>query len=180
MRQCPAVFSVSLARFHGPLCAIIPSNSNSFDSLLYSFLAILLFFPSILQFFCLFGRTLLSSRIRIRFNILPCSLVPTCTGLQQFINFGPILCLACPEHFLHQRGCHCVSFQKTVEAPQCQHLGQVANVTVVSHRQTPPIQTVQKTVEVLQTHFLDRFGAATGANDPQGAKNGRDPWSAAR
>ena len=42
-----------------------------------------------------------------------------------------------------------------------------ANVTVVLQRQTPPIQTVQKTVEVLQTHFLDGvldvpvLGAAT-------------------
>ena len=31
-----------------------------------------------------------------------------------------------------------------------------AYVIVVLQRQTPPIQTVQKTVEVLQTHFLDR------------------------
>ena len=30
---------------------------------------------------------------------LPKSLVSICSGLQQFISFGPILCLAYPEHF---------------------------------------------------------------------------------
>ena len=33
--------------------------------------------------------------------MLPYSLVPMCSGLQQFTSFGPILCLAYPEHFLH-------------------------------------------------------------------------------
>ena len=62
-----------------------PSQTHS-KSLLYAFPVILLFCPSIFQCLASLTATLPSSRIRIRYNILSSSFVPTCSGLQQFIN----------------------------------------------------------------------------------------------
>ena len=62
---------------------------------------ILLFVPSIFQSCAFLAGTLLPESEFVS-NILPYSLVSTCSGLQQFSNCGPSLCLASPEHFLHQ------------------------------------------------------------------------------
>ena len=52
------------------------------------------------------------------FNILPCSFVPTCSGVPQLINLGPIFCFAQPEHFLHQmRTSPCLSILLTTLCP---------------------------------------------------------------
>ena len=58
--------------------------------------------PSIFQFLASSAGTLPSSNTWIRFNMLPNSFVYTCSGLQQSINFNPILCHASTKHFLHQ------------------------------------------------------------------------------
>ena len=87
-------------------------------------LVILFFCPSILQYFTSFAGTLPSSRVCILLIILPCSLVPICSGLQQITSFGPILCLAYPEHSLrHIRASPCLSILRTKSwPPKCRLL----------------------------------------------------------
>ena len=89
------------------------SRSNLFTSLWYSFLVILLVRPSIFQFLPSLAGTLASSKTWIGLNIFR-TILPTCSCLQQFLNFGPRLSLAYPEHFLHHiRTSPCLSFLLT-------------------------------------------------------------------
>ena len=56
------------ANFHKPYCAIKPSISKLFDSLLYPFLVILFFSPSIILLFASLAGTLPSSRVWVLFH----------------------------------------------------------------------------------------------------------------
>ena len=68
--------------------------------------------------------------------------------------------------------------------PKCrrpQHIERIVDLTVVTQRQAPTIQTLQKMVEVPDSQHLVSSGrlafggAATNSNDPEGGKDGRDP-----
>ena len=73
-------------------CAMIPPTSCSFRSLLHYFLVTLLFCcRSIFHPLASLAGTLSSSRIKIRFNIFPCSFVSIFSSLHRFMNFSPSL-----------------------------------------------------------------------------------------
>ena len=68
--------------------------------------------------------------------------------------------------------------QKTVEIPQVEYIDRVVDLSVQKQRQVPMIQKVHKTVEVLQIQYIERIvektrEAEAGANDPEGAEDGR-------
>ena len=84
---------------------MLPSNLLFFPFKSYSFLPLL-------QELCrLRGSGYVSTSCRIL-------LLPTCTSLQQFLNFGFILCLAYPELSLHHvRTSPCLSILLTISWP---------------------------------------------------------------
>ena len=75
-----------------------PPVSNSFHNLLYAFLVILLFCPSIFQLPTSLSKDSAVFKNLNSFQLFPYSFVLTCSGLHQFIKFGPFLCRAEPEH----------------------------------------------------------------------------------
>ena len=92
----------SFAKSHKPFCGIKPSISKMFNSLWYSFLVILSFSPSILQFFVPLAGTHPSWEFELISSfcqILWCPSVPAYSNSPALV---PFFCLAYPEHFLHQ------------------------------------------------------------------------------
>ena len=76
----------SFAKFQDLFVLIKPSISKPFNSHRYFFLVTLFFFHSILEFFPSLAGTLPSSSIWNLFTILPNSLLPIGSSMQQFIS----------------------------------------------------------------------------------------------